>query len=199
MRIPIIFAFVAGLAAQPLGAQTAAAPPGPTSASLVGPRNAAILEATRAAVRGSTIGDLAVRDGAAGDLELRYWAHDVNGIEGVVIRREGGSWKGWSARIVTRGSGEPVLELAPLDADRLDVAWADVIEAGAPVLPAGIPRSWIRGDGYVHAVELRIGKSYRASVVECALPPQNADDYRVQEVAGVLARAFPSVRIGCTR
>ena len=87
----------------------------------------------------------------------------------------------------------------PLKPRLIPLAWAAIVDAGAPILPPGIARRWTVDEGYRHVVELRIGKSYRVSVIECAARPETPDDFRVQKVAGILARIFPEAQIGCTR
>ena len=209
--------------------------PVPSSASA--PRGQYLYELTRAWAEASALGDLATRDFAPGDLELRYWGgYGVTGTRGVVIRREGGRWKGWRLRIVTcrvtvpyavadtisgptvqryaadarrkctddapaagRAIEAELVELVPLKSRLLAAAWQAAMEAGAPVLPPSIERDRAVLDGYTHVLELRIGKSYRASLIDCALPPERPDDYRVQEVAGALARVAPEAGIGCAR
>ena len=83
------------------------------------------------------------------------------------------------------------LVLHPLKPRLIPLAWAAIVDAGAPILPPGIARRWTVDEGYRHVVELRIGKSYRVSVIECAARPETPDDFRVQKVAGILARIFP--------
>ena len=209
----------------------------PLPASVSAPHGDVLLRLTREWAAASPLGDLASRETGPGDVELRYWGgFGLSGTAGVVLRRENGTWKGWTASVVTcfarvpfavadtmtdatigryatdarrkcqpaaSGPGRVIqadrLELAPIEPERVPAAWRAAMEAGAPILPRAIERAWSDDAGYTHVVELRIGKTYRASVIACADPPEKPDDYRVQQVAGALARAIPDSRIDCTR
>lgn len=60
-----------------------------------------LLEMTRRWSRASSLGDLQERALAPDDIEVRAWSgYGIGGSDAIVARREGGTWRAWSAEVV---------------------------------------------------------------------------------------------------
>jgi hypothetical protein len=96
VRSALLFVLLTAFHALPVSGQSLA----PLPASAVAPRDNYLLGLTREWAAGSELGDLATREMGPGDVELRYWGgYGLTGTAGVVLRREGGVWKGWSVGV----------------------------------------------------------------------------------------------------
>lgn len=82
------------------------------------------------------------------------------------------------------------LALEPVPVPHGSTTWDALVKAGLLALPAGAPLGSVAIDGHAYVVELRRGRAYRGSELECNASPSDADRH-ARAVERVLMASLP--------
>jgi len=85
------------------------------------------------------------------------------------------------------------LKVAEVRTPSAEDVWRAVVAAGVRDLPPRIPRKWVMVDGFTYVIEVRIGGSYRVSVIESLEKPEVDADRQARAIYDLVEQGVPQV------
>src|SRR6185437_2399149 len=85
------------------------------------------------------------------------------------------------------------LKIAEVRTPNPEDLWQAVVKAGVLDLPTRIPRKWVMMDGFTYVIEVRVGGTYRVSVIEAIEKPEVDADRQARAIYDVVEQGVPQV------